>query len=122
MKKTIMILDDSTSLRQVLAMSLSQAGYRVLEAENGVDALEQLKSEQSIDMFISDLNMPEMDGLAFVASIRAMETLMYTPVLMLTTENSEIKRTQGMEMGVRAWLLKPFNPEQVLDLVSKILG
>ncbi len=122
MDKTIMILDDSTSLRQVLAMSLGRAGYRVLEAENGLDALNKLKDESQIDLFISDINMPEMDGLAFVSHVREMDQMKYVPIVMLTTENSEDKKTKGMEMGVRAWLTKPFMPEQLLNLVSKTLG
>lgn len=122
MTKTIVILDDSTSLRQVLAMSLRNAGYRVIEAENGVDALKKIETEERIDMFISDLNMPEMDGLEFVSRIRGMQNLMYIPILMLTTENSESKKAQGIEMGVRAWLIKPFMPDQILSLVAKILG
>lgn len=120
--KTIMILDDSSSLRQVLALSLGRAGYAVVEAENGVDALGKLKNEERIDLIISDINMPEMDGLDFVSHIREIETLKYVPIIMLTTESGEEKKMRGLEMGVKAWLTKPFMPEQLLDLVSKTLG
>jgi two-component system, chemotaxis family, chemotaxis protein CheY len=122
MTNTILILDDSSSLRQVLAMSLQRTGYKVLEAENGVDALKIVETDENIDLIISDLNMPEMDGLTFISRIRAMDKMKFKPVIMLTTENGEDLKANGMELGVRAWLTKPFMPDQLLDLVSKMLG
>jgi len=120
MAKTIMIVDDSASLRQVVGIALRSAGYDVLEGSDGVDALKKLTG-QKVHLIISDVNMPNMDGITFVTQVKTHARHKYIPVIMLTTEGQDAKKEQGRAAGARAWIVKPFNPPQLLDAVSKLI-
>lgn len=120
MAKTIMIVDDSISLRQVVSIALSNAGYEVIEACDGKDALAKLTG-QKIHLMISDVNMPNMDGISFLKAVREHPAYKFTPVIMLTTEAGEEMKKEGQAAGARAWVVKPFKPEQLLVAVSKLI-
>lgn len=120
MAKTIMIVDDSASLRQVVGIALRSAGYDVLEGCDGKDALARLTG-QKVHLIISDVNMPNMDGISFVKALKQMPAYKFTPVIMLTTESHESKKQQGQAAGARAWVVKPFRPEQMLGAVQKLV-
>jgi two-component system, chemotaxis family, chemotaxis protein CheY len=120
MTKTIMIIDDSASLRQVVAIALSEAGYEVLEACDGQDALSKLKG-QKINLMICDVNMPNMDGITYLKTVRTLPEYKFTPIIMLTTEAGEDKKKEGQAAGARAWVVKPFKPEQLLGAVAKLI-
>ncbi len=121
MSKTILIVDDSASLRQVVKLSLSGAGYEVIEACDGVDALTKLDGRK-IHLIISDVNMPNMDGITLVKSVKTNPDYKFTPIIMLTTESQEEKKAQGQAAGARAWVVKPFQPAQMLAAVSKLIA
>jgi len=120
MSKTIMIVDDSASLRQVVGIALKGAGYDVLEGCDGRDALGKLKG-QKVHLIISDLNMPNLDGIGFLKAVKETPNYKFTPVLMLTTESQEEKKREGQAAGARAWMVKPFRPEQLLAAVQKLV-
>jgi two-component system, chemotaxis family, chemotaxis protein CheY len=119
MSKKIMVVDDSNAVRQSLAFALKNAGYEVVEAANGVDALSLMK-EHAIGLFISDVNMPEMDGITLLKKIKADSENRHAPVIMLTTESDTEMISLGREAGARAWMIKPFQPEQLVDAVKKL--
>jgi two-component system chemotaxis response regulator CheY len=121
MPKTILIVDDSSSLRTVVNMALTRAGYDVLEAGDGVEGLARLDSASKVHLIISDVNMPNMDGITFVTKIKQHARHKFTPVIMLTTEDQAVKKEQGKLAGAKAWMVKPFNPPQLLDAVSKLV-
>jgi two-component system, chemotaxis family, chemotaxis protein CheY len=120
MPKTIMIVDDSASLRQVVSIALRSAGYNVLEGSDGKDALQKLTG-QKVHLIISDVNMPNMDGISFVKALKQSPVYKFTPVIMLTTESQEAKKLQGQAAGAKAWVVKPFKPEQMLGAVQKLV-
>jgi two-component system chemotaxis response regulator CheY len=120
MAKTIMIVDDSASLRQVVGISLRQAGYDVLEACDGKDGLAKLTG-QKVHMIISDVNMPNMDGISFVRAVKQLPSYRFTPIAMLTTESQDEKKQAGKDAGAKAWVTKPFKPEQLLGVVQKLV-
>lgn len=120
MAKTIMIVDDSASLRQVVAIALKGAGYDVLEGSDGKDALSKLIG-QKVHLIISDVNMPNMDGIAFVSAVKQRPAYKFTPVIMLTTESQEAKKREGQAAGAKAWVLKPFKPDVLLNAVQKLI-
>lgn len=120
MAKTIMIVDDSASLRQVVGIALKGAGYDVLEGCDGTDALAKLTG-QKVHLIISDVNMPRMDGITFVSTVKQMPAYKFTPVIMLTTESEESKKRQGQAAGAKAWVVKPFKPELLLNAVQKLV-
>ncbi|RZL03057.1 MAG: response regulator [Rubrivivax sp.] len=120
MAKTILIVDDSSSLRVVVSIALKSAGYDVIEACDGKDALTKLTG-QKIHMIISDVNMPNMDGISLVKAIKQLAAYKFTPIIMLTTESQDEKKKQGQEAGAKAWVLKPFKPEQLLGVVQKLV-
>jgi len=120
MAKTIMIVDDSASLRQVVAIALKSGGYDVLEACDGKDALAKMTG-QKINLIISDVNMPNMDGITFVKQVKLLPNYKFTPIIMLTTESQEGKKQEGQAAGAKAWVVKPFKPEQMLNAVSKLV-
>jgi two-component system chemotaxis response regulator CheY len=120
MAKTILIVDDSTTLRQVVSIALKGAGYDVLEASDGMDALAKLTG-QKVHLIISDVNMPNMDGITFVSEVKKLPAYKFTPVIMLTTEAGEDKKAAGQAAGAKAWVIKPFKPEQMLNAVSKLI-
>lgn len=121
MAKTILIVDDSASLRQVVRIALEGAGYEVLEAGDGVQGLAQLQAAPRVHLIISDVNMPNMDGITFLKNIKQLPNYKFTPVIMLTTESQEGKKAEGQAAGARAWVVKPFKPEQMLAAVSKLI-
>ncbi|MBI1174650.1 MAG: response regulator [Sideroxydans sp.] len=120
MSKTILVVDDSASLRQVVGIALKGAGYTVIEACDGVDALSKIKG-QKINLVISDVNMPNMDGITFVREMKKLPEFKFTPVIMLTTEGQESKKQEGQAAGAKAWVVKPFQPPQMLAAVSKLI-
>src|SRR5690554_1653673 len=120
MAKTILIVDDSATLRQVVSIALKGAGYDVIEACDGVDALSKL-SGQKIHLIISDVNMPNMDGITFVQEAKKLPAYKFTPVIMLTTEAGEDKKAAGQAAGAKAWVVKPFKPEQMLNAAAKLI-
>jgi len=122
MAKCVLVVDDSETVRQVLQLTLSNAGFDVIEAEDGDDALEKLASAPAVDMLITDLNMPNMEGLELIRRIRDDGTHRFTPIVMLTTESSEQKKRAGREAGASGWIVKPFKPEQLLKVVKMVLG
>jgi two-component system chemotaxis response regulator CheY len=119
MAKTIMIVDDSASMRRVVSIALKGAGYDVLEGVDGKDALSKLTG-QKVHMIISDVNMPVMDGIAFLKAVKQMPAYKFTPVIMLTTESEESKKREGQAAGARAWVVKPFQPEQLINAVQRL--
>jgi|SRR5688572_1938821 len=121
MPKTVMIVDDSASVRQVVSMTLRGAGYEVLEANDGKDALAKLNGKK-IGLFISDVNMPNMDGISLVKALKGSTEHKFTPIVMLTTEGAEAKKQEGQQAGAKAWIVKPFQPAQLLKVVSTLLG
>ena len=121
MPKTILIVDDSSSLRTVVRMALNRAGYDVLEASDGIQALSALEQAVKVHLIVSDVNMPNMDGISFVSQLKKHPRHKFVPVVMLTTEGQEAKKQEGRAAGAKAWILKPFNPPQLLDAVSKLV-
>ncbi|MBX9937380.1 response regulator [Giesbergeria anulus] len=119
MAKTIMIVDDSASIRMVVGIALRGAGYEVIEAKDGKDALDKLTG-QKVHLIISDVNMPVMDGITFVKSVKQLANYRFTPIIMLTTESDESKKREGQAAGAKAWVVKPFKPEQMLGAVQKL--
>lgn len=119
MGKQIMIIDDSSSLRQLVHITLRSAGYEVLEAADGVDALAKLAG-QKVHLMICDVNMPNMDGIAFLKEVKQSVQLRFTPIIMLTTESDEDHKRAAQEAGARAWMVKPFQPAQLLATVAKL--
>jgi two-component system chemotaxis response regulator CheY len=120
MIRKIMTVDDSATVRQMLAYTLQDAGYEVIEAKDGVDALEKLKNE-SIQMLITDLNMPQMDGIELIREVRKSPGNRFVPIIMLTTESHEQKKKAGKTAGASGWIVKPFKPEQLLRVVKMVL-
>ena len=121
MPKTILIVDDSSSLRTVVKISLVRAGYDVIEAGDGKQGLTQLDKAGKVNLIVSDVNMPHMDGITFVTEVKKHPRHRFTPVIMLTTEGADGKKEQGRAAGAKAWITKPFNPPQLLDAVSKLI-
>ncbi|BBP83556.1 MULTISPECIES: response regulator [unclassified Pseudomonas] len=120
MAKTILIVDDSASIRQVVGMTLKNAGYDVLEGVDGKDALTKLDGRK-VHLIISDVNMPNMDGLTFLRNVKQLAAYKFTPVIMLTTEAGDAKKAEGQAAGAKAWVVKPFQPAQMLTAVSKLI-
>ena len=120
MSKLIMVVDDSASLRQVVGIALRGAGYEVLEASDGKDALAKLTG-QKVNLIISDVNMPNMDGITLVKEVKQLPQYKFTPIMMLTTESQDSKKQEGRAAGAKAWVVKPFQPPVLLDAVSKLV-
>jgi two-component system chemotaxis response regulator CheY len=120
MPKTILVVDDSSSLRMAVRIALTGAGYEVVEAEDGKQALTKLDGRK-YHLVISDVNMPNLDGYGFVQAMKQLAAYKYTPVVMLTTEDSNDKKERGREVGAKAWIVKPFLPPQLLNVVSKLV-
>ncbi len=119
MSQTIMTVDDSASVRQMVSFTLKNAGYQVIEASDGKDALGKLTGP--VKMVITDLNMPNMDGITLIKNIRANPAYKFIPIIMLTTESQAAKKQDGKAAGATGWIVKPFKPEQLLDVVRKVL-
>lgn len=120
MTKTILVVDDSASIRATITMTLENAGFSVLEADDGHEAMARLE-QQRVHLIISDLNMPGMDGMTLLRQVKAQEATRYLPFIMLTTENSPQIRLEGFEAGARIWLTKPFEPLVLLDHIYKVV-
>ena len=120
MSKKILVVDDSASVRQVVGIALKGAGYEVIEGVDGTDALTKLDG-QKIHLIISDVNMPKMDGITFVREAKKLPAYKFTPIIMLTTESEEGKKLEGQAAGAKAWVVKPFQPAQMLAAVSKLI-
>ncbi len=118
---SILTVDDSTSMRQMVSFTLKGAGYEVVEAVDGVTALEVAKS-RSFDMVLTDVNMPNMDGISLIKELRNLPDYKFMPILMLTTESASEKKQEGKAAGATGWIVKPFDPEQLLSTIKKVLG
>ncbi|MDI6817483.1 MAG: response regulator [Actinomycetota bacterium] len=125
MDRSVLVVDDSATLRASVKFTLSEAGYAVEEAINGKDALQKLQQLKTrgvqISLIISDINMPEMDGITFVQEVKRDSTHRFIPVLILTTESQEIKKMEGKNAGAAGWLVKPFNNDQLVGVVRKFV-
>ncbi len=117
----ILAVDDSASMRQMVSFTLKGAGHEVVEASDGKQALDKA-GEIQVDLVLSDVNMPVMDGIELVKALRALPNYKFTPILMLTTESAGDKKMEGKRAGATGWLVKPFNPEQLLATIKKVLG
>jgi len=120
MAGVILAVDDSASMRQMVNFTLKGAGYEVVQAIDGVEALEYARGH-SVDLVLTDVNMPRMDGITLVKELRALPTYRYTPMLVLTTESSQDKKMQGKQAGATGWIVKPFNPDQLLATIARVL-
>jgi two-component system, chemotaxis family, chemotaxis protein CheY len=120
MAKKILLVDDSASVRTVAGIALREAGYEVIDAANGKEALSVLEGER-VHLIISDVNMPVMDGITFLKEVKRHPTCKFTPVIMLTTEAGEDKKQEGRAAGAKAWVVKPFQPRSLVDAVSKLV-
>ena len=120
MAKRIMVIDDSAALRQTVLEALVEAGYEVIGAADGQEALGMLDGSK-VDLMICDVHMPRMDGLTFVREVKRLADYRFVPVIMLTTESSEKSRLAGLMAGAKAWVVKPFRPDQILHAVSKLV-
>lgn len=118
---TILAVDDSASMRQMVTFTLKGAGYDVQEASDGSEALTAVKNKK-FDLVLSDVNMPVMDGIEFVTELRKLSEYKFVPVLMLTTESTGDKKMAGKKAGATGWIVKPFNPDQLLSTIKKVLG
>lgn len=121
MAKTILAVDDSGSLRQMLAFSLKEAGYGVIEAVDGQDGLDKAR-KQTVDLVLTDQNMPGMDGLSLIKALRGMKSYQSVPILMLTTESGEDMKAMGKAAGANGWLVKPFDPVRLAEVIKKLIG
>jgi two-component system chemotaxis response regulator CheY len=120
MAATILAVDDSASMRQMVSFTLKHAGYEVIEAADGVDALEYARTN-SVSLVLTDVNMPRMDGITLVRELRQLAAYKFTPMLVLTTEAGPEKKAQGKQAGATGWLVKPFNPDKLLATIAKVL-
>ena len=120
MSKTVLVLDDSNTMRQMVSFTLKEAGFSVVEAENGQEGLARLAAND-VALIITDLNMPVLDGIGFIKQARAQEKHRYTPILMLTTESQASRKQEGKSAGATGWLVKPFDPAQLLGVIKKVL-
>ena len=121
MSKIIMTVDDSASIRQMVSFTLKQAGYQVVEAVDGKDALLKLNGT-TVQMVLTDLNMPRMDGIELIRNLRANPACRFVPIVMLTTESQAEKKQEGKAAGATGWIVKPFKPEQLLAVIKKVIG
>jgi two-component system chemotaxis response regulator CheY len=121
MAKTVLSVDDSSSIRQMVSFTLKGAGYEVIEAVDGQEGLEKAKMK-TVDMVLTDQNMPRMDGLTLIKNLRAMPNYKSVPILMLTTESGDAMKQQGKAAGATGWLVKPFDPAKLLEVTKKVIG
>lgn len=121
MGKTILTVDDSASIRQMVSFTLHNEGYTVVEAVDGVDALSKLK-QTPVDMVLTDLHMPNMDGIELIRNVRSDPGYRFLPIIFLTTESQSEKKQEGKAAGATGWIVKPFKPEQLIGVIRKVLG
>lgn len=120
MEKTVLIVDDSATMRQLISMTLKNAGYKVLEANDGADALTKLTGPK-INLMISDVNMPVMDGITLIKKVKELPSYRFMPIIMLTTEAGDAKKAEGKAAGAKAWIVKPFQPDVLLSAVKTLI-
>jgi len=120
MSKTILVVDDSASVRSVVGKALTDEGFTVIEACDGVDGLSKLNG-QKVHLIVSDVNMPNMNGFTFVKEVKKLDRYKFTPVVMLTTEAGQTEKNAGKAAGAKAWMIKPFKPAQLLEAISKLV-
>lgn len=120
MAKTVLVVDDSGTMRQMVAFTLQQAGFAVLEGSNGQEALAQLTA-QKVDLIVTDLNMPVMDGITLIKNVRSGPATRGIPVLMLTTESQDAKKREGKAAGATGWIVKPFHPDKLMSAIARVL-
>jgi two-component system chemotaxis response regulator CheY len=121
MAKSILAIDDSASIRQMVGFTLKSSGYEVVEAVDGMDGLDKAKA-RTFNLVLTDQNMPRMDGLTLIKSLRALPQYKTVPILMLTTESSDAMKQQGRTVGATGWLVKPFDPQKLVEVVKKVIG
>jgi two-component system chemotaxis response regulator CheY len=121
MPKKILVVDDSSSMRQMVSFTLAASGYDIIQAVEGQDALNKAKLDQA-DLVLTDQNMPIMDGLTLIKNLRSLNNYQRTPILMLTTESSDEMKSKGKAAGATGWLVKPFDPKRLCDVVEKLIG
>jgi len=121
MGKKLLIIDDSAVFRKIVSVHLKNAGYEITEGVDGQDGLKKLNESQP-DLIVCDVNMPNMDGISFLKEVKKNPDFKFTPIIMLTTESQEEKKKEGLDAGARAWLTKPFSPEDLLTTINKFLG
>jgi two-component system chemotaxis response regulator CheY len=121
MAKTVLTVDDSASIRQMVAFTLKGAGYTVIEAADGEQGLDKAKGTP-VNLVLTDQNMPKMDGITLIKTLRGLPQYKSVPILMLTTESSDAMKSQGKAAGATGWLVKPFDPQKLLDVVKKVIG
>lgn len=121
MSKTALVVDDSPTMRQMVAFTLTNAGFTVVEAEHGKDAVRKVSDGGKMDVVVTDLNMPEMDGITLIKELRKLAAFKFTPILMLTTESAMEKKKEGKEAGATGWIVKPFNPDVLLKTIAKVM-
>jgi two-component system chemotaxis response regulator CheY len=121
MAKSILAIDDSASIRQMVSFTLKSSGYEVVEALDGMDGLEKAKGK-TFNLILTDQNMPRMDGLTLIKSLRGLPQYKSVPILMLTTESSDAMKQQGRAVGATGWLVKPFDPQKLVEVVKKVIG
>lgn len=121
MNKTILTVDDSASVRMMVSFTLKENGYSVIEAADGKEGLSKM-NETQVDLVITDLNMPNLDGIGLIRGIRATPENRFTPIIMLTTESQDGRKQEGRAAGATGWIVKPFRPEQLVAVVRKVLG
>ena len=120
MPKTALVVDDSNSMRQMVTFTLQTAGFTTIEGANGKEAL-TVSATTPVDLVITDLNMPEMDGITLIRELRTRPAFKFTPILLLTTESQETKKQEGKAAGATGWMVKPFNPDQLMSVVNKVV-
>lgn len=120
MSSTILAVDDSASMRRMVDITLKSAGYHVVQATDGVEALDFARGH-SVDLVLTDMNMPRMDGLTLLKELRGLPNYRHTPMLVLSTESSQEKKSAGRQAGATGWIVKPFNPEQLLATIARVL-
>jgi two-component system, chemotaxis family, chemotaxis protein CheY len=118
--KSVLVVDDSTSMRQMVSFVLKSAGFEVIEGCDGQDALNRVQGKV-VNLVLTDLNMPVMDGMTFIRKLRAKPEFKFTPILMLTTESQQDKKLEGKAAGATGWIVKPFQPEQLLQVIGKVV-
>ena len=121
MAKTVLAVDDSASIRQMVSFTLKSAGYDVIEAVDGMDGLDKAKTK-TVNLVLTDQNMPRMDGITLIKSLRALPSYKTVPILMLTTESSDAMKAQGRAAGATGWLVKPFDPQKLIEVVRTVIG
>ena len=118
---SILAVDDSVSMRQLVSFTLQESGFDVVEAVDGQDALDKAKSTQ-VDLVLTDVNMPNMNGIALIRNLRELPSYRFTPMLLLTTESGADKKAQGKSAGATGWLVKPFDPDQLIATINRCIG